>query len=91
MKMFSTIKVDYSRGIYGCSGEYFFSILVDGDKMDCLKFSGMYGADDRINSALKVKGYSEHYISSDFGKMVREDYRRFIGEYEALEWIKANL
>jgi hypothetical protein len=90
MKIFTIIKVGYSTGIYGCSGEYFFAIIIKDDKMECIKFSGMYGADERIERELKDKGYKLNYISSDFGKMTRNDYKRFINEYQALELIKTD-
>jgi hypothetical protein len=89
-KLFTIIKVGYSAGIYGCSGEYFFAIIIKDGKIECIKFSGMYGADERIERELKDKGYIYQYIGSDFGKMTRNDYKRFIGEYEALELIKTN-
>ena len=88
--MFITLKVGYTSGIYGCSGEQFNTIIINGDKVENILFNGMYGAESRINNALKTKGYEEKYINTNYGKMTRKDAEWFIPEQEALELIKTN-
>lgn len=87
-KMFCTLKVGYTRGIYGCSGEYFITILINRDKTSYIKHHGLYGSDDRVNKAIEAKGYKWFYIPSEYGKMLKKDTKRFIGEYEALAEVK---
>lgn len=87
MTKFTTIKVGYTAGVYGCSGEYFTTVIIDGSDTYTLNFSGMYGAEERISSALKALGYESFYTPSNFGKMVRNDTRMFKNEYAALEYL----
>jgi len=89
MKKFSTIKVGYTAGIYGCSGEYFVTIITRGDEMYHVYHYGMYGSEERVNAVLKNAGYSEYYVSSWYGKMTKKDVsKRFVGEYQAIEEVK---
>lgn len=85
---FTILKVGYTRGIYGCSGEYF-NCIVNMDKG--FFFSGMYGAEQRIAQALKDKGYKEIYNQSIFGRLVRDDIPKnaFLSEYSAIDEVKA--
>jgi hypothetical protein len=89
-KTFTILKIGYTRGIYGCSGEYF-NCIVDMNKG--FFFSGMYGAEERVASALKEKGYKEIYNQSVFGKLVRDDIpkNRFLSEYDAIKFAIHNL
>lgn len=88
-KQFTTIKVGYSTGVYGCSSEYFTTIIVRGTKMFGVHHSGMYGSDDRVNAVLKDAGYKETYTPSYFGKMTRADYgKAFLSEYGAIEEVQ---
>ncbi len=84
---FTVIKIGYTKGIYGCSGEYF-NCIVDMEKG--FFFHGMYGAEQRVAHALKDKGYKEIYTQSVYGRMVRDDIpkNRFMSEYTAIEEIK---
>jgi len=89
MQKFTTIKVGYTTGVYGCSNEYFTTIILNGDEEQAISHHGMYGSEDRINGALKAKGYKEFYITSYFGKMTKKDVCKWVvSETEALEKIK---
>ena len=91
MKQYTTIKIGYSVGIYGCSNEYFTTIAINGKKTNSFSFYGMYGAEERINRAMEAKGYKGFYTQSHYGKMVRKDS---IGikqsEYMAINYINRN-
>lgn len=92
MKTFITLKVGYTRGIYGCSNEYFNTIIINTRAKEQIKHIahyGMYGSEERINKALEAKGYKNTYIPNDFGKMTQKEvWKGFVSEYTALEEIK---
>jgi len=89
MKKFSTIKVGYTAGVYGCSGEYFLTIIMRDTEMFHVYHYGMYGSEERVNAVLKNAGYEEYYISSWYGKMTKKDVgKRFLSEYTAIEEVK---
>ena len=89
MKLFTTIKVGYSRGIYGCSAEYFTTIIINGETMTSVSHYGMYGSEERINRTLKDMGYTEKYTPSDFGLIPsRKAWKGFLSETEAIAEIK---
>ena len=89
MKQFTTIKIGYSVGVYGCSGEYFTTIYMNGGKHGSFSFEGMYGADSRINREMEAKGYKQFYTPSFYGKMTKADRTKYIQpEYSAIEYIK---
>lgn len=83
MKTFTTIKIGYTAGIYGCSGEYFNTIIIDGDNIDNFYYSGMYGAEERVAQELKALGFKEVYTPSFYGQLKRNDIPkgRFNSEY----------
>ena len=86
MKYFTTLKVGYTAGIYGCSNEFFTTIYVDDQGLHFFSFKGMYGPEERISRALKAKGYEEKWVASDFGKMkTREVSPIFMYKSKALE------
>lgn len=89
MKQFTTIKIGYTAGVYGCSNEYFTTILVNGNKHDSVTFYGMYGAEERVNRALEERGYNRFYVNSIYGRMTRNDIPKkcVSSEYEAIEYI----
>lgn len=92
-KMFTTLKVGYTAGIYGCSGEYFTTIIISGnEKPYIVNHYGMYGSESRVTEPLKQAGYKEFYTPSDFGKMTQRDVNSrtnfWSSEYTALEEIK---
>ena len=92
MKQFTTIKVGYTSGIYGCSNEFFTTIIVTDNDMYGFNFKGMYGVEERVNKALKEKGYTYRYIKSDYGKMTAKDvFPIFEYENQILEYIEENL
>jgi len=89
MRQFTTIKIGYSVGVYGCSGEYFTTIYTDGSKNGSFSFEGMYGAEERVNSLMREKGYKQFYTNSFYGRMTRNDRTKYIqSEYTAIEYIK---
>lgn len=89
MKTYTTIKVGYTAGVYGCSGEYFITIITRGDEMFHVYHYGMYGSEERVNSVLKNAGYNEYYVGSWYGKMTKKDAgKRFASEYQAIDSIK---
>ena len=86
MKTYITLKVGYTAGVYGCSNEYFNTIIINGDEITNIAHYGMYGSDDRINKALEAKGFTGKYIPNDFGKMTKKDiWKGFVSEYTAIE------
>jgi hypothetical protein len=88
MKKFTTLKVGYSTGVYGCSNEYFTTIIIDGDKTSSISHRGMYGSEERINGALEAKGFTRFYTPTDFGKIPnRKIWPGFHSEYEAIDII----
>ena len=88
MKIFTTLKVGYTSGIYGCSGEYFNTIIINGEKMTNILFYGLYGTDSRINAALEAKGYHYKPLLNVFGKMLLKNTKFFISEYQAIAKIE---
>ena len=92
MKQFTTIKIGYTAGIYGCSNEYFTTIMSNGKKHDTFTFYGMYGAEERISRAMQDKGYTEYYTPSVYGRLVRNDIpqKMVMSEYSAIEHINNN-
>ena len=76
MKKYTTIKTGYSSGVYGCSGEYFTTIVINGDKTDFFHHKGLYGSEERVNQALKDKGY-EFFL---YMRRLRENKNKRIPE-----------
>ncbi len=97
-KTFSIIKVGYTAGIYGCSGEYFVASITGAPRrksspdtyLDQFFFQGMYGAESRIAEAFKAKGYTEKYAQSVYGQLKKKDIpkNRFLKEHEAIDFIR---
>lgn len=91
MKKFTTLKVGYTSGIYGCSGEYFTTIVITNDDVRVFNYYGMYGAEERVNRLLKDAGYDYFHTPSDFGKMTMKDVRSrgkfWQSEYAAIETV----
>jgi hypothetical protein len=73
MRLFITIKTGYTAGVYGCSGEYFTTILINKAATTAVKWNGMYGAEYRIAEYLKSKGYAEVYASAEYGQLKQRD------------------
>lgn len=90
MKIFTTIKVGYTAGICGCTGEYFNTIIVTDRGIENILYYGMFGADERINALLKEQGFEQKYVRSDFGQMKKKDIckRMFLSEGQAIEELK---
>jgi len=90
MKQFSIIKIGYTAGIYGCSGEYFTCITVNGKGTNSFIFEGLYGAESRVAEILKERGYTEKWVNSLYGKLTRKDIpkKAVISEYEAVDLAK---
>lgn len=91
MKKFTTLKVGYTAGVYGCSGEYFTTIVLNDDDVRVFNYYGMYGTEERIARLLKDAGYDSFYTPSDFGKMTQKDVRArgkfWQDEYTAAETV----
>ena len=78
MKQFTTLKIGYTAGIYGCSNEYFTTIVIDGKNTKTFSFYGMYGTEERVAKAMREAGYTEFYTPSFYGKMTRKDITKYI-------------
>jgi hypothetical protein len=96
MKRYTTLKVGYTAGVYGCSGEYFTTIILkDDEKPHIMNHYGMYGSESRVTEPLKQAGYIEFYTPSDFGKMTMKDIRSrknfWSSEYAAIDEIQKAL
>jgi hypothetical protein len=98
MKLYTTIKTGYTAGIYGCSGEYFTTTIIDTDKegklfTDIIHHEGMYGSEQRINSLLEEKGYKYIHTSCSYGKLTRKDIpsKWYMSEYTAIDYIKTKI
>jgi DnaJ-class molecular chaperone len=96
MKIFTIIKVGYTAGVYGNSGEYFTLIVIDSEAENdfmSYHFHGQYGADDRIKDILKEAGFKQKYSGSYYGKMTRKDIpsEAFHSEYTLKEELKTEL
>lgn len=88
-KQFITLKVGYSRGIYGCSDEYFTTIIINGDDIKSISYSGLYGSEERINAILKDSGYKQKHVPSDYGLIkTREAWKGFEREEDAIKNLK---
>lgn len=87
-KYFTVNKVGYSLGVYGCSGEYFICVYITPKLQGSFHFQGMYGAEERVESAMKDKGFEYFYTPNRFGKLTGSDKKGFISEYEAIDLIK---
>ena len=88
MKNYTNIKVGYSSGSYGCSGEYYELIYTTKTGLKYIAYGGLYGADERIKRVIEKKGYKPSYCQSQYGKINQKDTKWFISETEALEFIK---
>lgn len=69
MKIATIIKTGYTAGVYGCSGEYFTLIAINGKNHSYIKFNGMYGAEERVRSELEKYGYYFFYTNTEYGKL----------------------
>ena len=89
-KNFTILKVGYTTGVYGCSGEYFTCIYNNKAGMNSFSFEGMYGVEERVEATLKDRGYQFIYINSDYGKMKYREIPRnfFLSESGAVELAK---
>lgn len=88
-KWYTIIKIGYSVGVYGCSGEYFTVVWYDGETPNSQSFYGMYGAEERIGHIFKDAGYSEKYTQSFYGRMTRKDLtKNCVSEYQVIEMLK---
>ena len=89
MKQYITLKAGYSHSrMYGLTQEYFTTIIIDGKNISSVSHSGMYGSEERVNRALKAKGYEEKYVPTDCGEMpIRKAWNGFVSEKEAIEQV----
>ena len=89
-KQFTILKVGYSKGIYGCSNEYFTCIYTNKQGFNSFSFKGMYGVEERVAEVLKSKGLEEVYTPTDYGLIPsRKSWLGFKSEYETCDWLEA--
>lgn len=90
MKQYTTIKVGYTAGIYGCSNEFFTTIVLTDAGMQSFSFKGLYGAEERVARALNEKGFRQIHTPSDYGRMKAREVNPHVFQYEnqILEHIK---
>ena len=88
MKQFTTLKVGYTAGIYGCSGKYFTTIVINGKKHTSLSYRGMYGSEERVARALTDKGYTEFYTPTSYGRMIAKEVNKnlFTSEQDVIKF-----
>lgn len=90
MKNATIIKIGYTTGIYGCSNEYFNCIFTDKRGLNNFIFYGMYGVEERIEAAMKDKGYKVAHTASIYGRLTKKDgtsLKWLKSEYQALDFI----
>lgn len=89
LKLFTITKTGYSSGVYGCSAEYFTCIFTHREGLRSFRFYGMYGAEERIEQALKDLGFEYFYCPSEYGKVPRNEGTKYAHtEYTVLENLK---
>jgi len=81
-KQFTILKVGYTHGIYGCSGEYFNCIYTTKNGLSSFPFNGMYGAEERVAGTLRSRGFEEKYTPTDYGKMKAKINFRALTEFQ---------
>ena len=87
-KLYMVFKTGYSLGVYGCSGEYFIAILINGENVISFVFHGMYGTETRIMHHIESFGYQWRNVRCDWGKLTRSDVSCFnLSEYQAIDYI----
>jgi len=93
MKTFSIVKIGYTAGIYGCSGEYFKLYITNGDKYKSYIFEGIYTNGQYIEPFLKELGYSEQYQSQPYSQLKRKDIKgwNIFLENELLKKLKTDI
>jgi hypothetical protein len=89
MKLFTTIKVGYSSGVFGCTGEYFITVFTHKKGLSSFKFKGLYGAEDRVNAVMKQKGYKDFYNGVSYGKLTGDDKKFYWSETQAIKFINS--
>lgn len=87
MKMATIIKTGYTAGVYGCSGEYFTLIAINGKKHSAIKFNGLYGAEERVARELEKYGYNFFYTSGEYGRLNSREIHKptNYSEYDLIE------
>ena len=86
MRLHTIIKTGYTAGSYGCSGEYFTLILINGNKTSSIKFNGLYGAEERVRAYLDKKGYKFFYTNAEYGQLKSREIHKATNysEYELI-------
>lgn len=77
MKSFSIVKIGYTAGIYGCSGEYYKLYISNGDKYHFFVFEAIYTNGQYIAPFLRELGYKEHYYNHPYGQLKRKDLKNW--------------
>lgn len=87
MRLFTTVKTGYTAGVYGNTGEYYTTILINNKNTTSVKWHGQYGPDYRIKEFLTAKGYKEFYTNANYGQLKRDDIltRVTYSEHELLK------
>lgn len=92
MKNFTNIKIGYTSGVYGCTGEYFLVIYTSEKGLKSVCYKGMYGVEERVCKVLKDAGYQENYTASTYGKLVRNDlWKGILSENLAIKELEGRL
>lgn len=93
MKQFGILKVAYSTGDYGNTGEYFVCIYTGKEGLKQFSFRGQYGVESRIAAAMIQKKYKQtHLYNGLYGKVALKDVPTglFKDEKQTLEYIDSN-
>ncbi len=86
MKSCTIVKIGYTAGIYGNTGEYFSCFYTKGGIIKSFIFYGQYGVEERFSNAMKKKGYKVTWCKEIYGKLTRKDIPKNIAfsEHSAL-------
>jgi len=92
---FTILKIGYTAGIYGCTGEIYKVYLndIDGKCIDFFYLKEMYGGDRRLASYLiENLNLKEIYDYIPYGEMKSKRVKELncYHEYSAIEYIEKN-
>ncbi len=87
MKTYINVKIGYTAGVYGNTGEQFLLVVADNRGQKAFYYDGQYGVEHRVTEALEDRGYKGTWIPSMFGKLTRKEVNKsfVLSENEAIE------